>query len=294
MKATSSIALPEEWLRTGLLTTVVMLAFAGNSILCRLALKGGHIDPLSFSLIRLFSGACVLALLVCIPAHTYRALQGSWIGALTLFGYAVTFSLAYVEMDAGPGALILFAAVPVGMLAAGLLRGERLGPLGVFGLVLSMASLAMLLLPGSTAPPLGSAVLMLAAGISWAGYSIHGKRAHSPAAATAGNFARATLLALLLIVPFLSRVTWDSAGAAYAVFSGAVTSGLGYALWYRVVRQMSVTRAGIVQLSVPVLSVLGGIWWLQEPLTFRVVLSSIGVLGGVAIVLMRDIPYRGT
>ena len=302
-------------LRIFLLTTAAMLAFAGNSVLCRLALKSGHIDPLTFTFIRLFSGACVLALLVALTTLRRRpasstlgnaalardfplrsqgagvdsvapVFEGSWLGAIALGGYAVTFSLAYVDMDTGPGALILFAAVQFSMLAFGFIRGERLDFLGTIGFGLSLISLAVLLLPGSTAPPLMSAVLMFTAGMAWAGYTLHGRRARSPAAATAGNFLRAVPLALVLTLPFLATLHWDAVGLGYAILSGAGTSGLGYVIWYRVVRQMTVTRAGIVQLSVPVLSVLAGAWWLHEPLTLRVVLSSVGVLSGVAIVLM--------
>jgi len=284
-------------LRIFLLTTAAMLAFAANSVLCRIALKGGHIDPLTFTFIRIFSGACVLALLVSLstlrrrpasstPGNAARAFEGSWLGAIALCGYAVTFSLAYVDMDAGPGALILFAAVQFSMLAFGFIRGERLDILGTIGLVLSLISLAVLLLPGSTAPPLTSAILMFTAGMAWAGYTLHGRRARSPAAATAGNFIRAVPLALVLTLPFLAALSWDAVGMGYAILSGAGTSGLGYVIWYRVVQQMTVTRAGIVQLSVPVLSALAGALWLHEPLTLRVVLSSVGVLSGVAIVLM--------
>lgn len=269
-----------------LLTIFTMLAFAGNSVLCRLALKDGHIDPLSFTLLRLFSGACILAVFAVVkaPAAGTR-LQGTWFGALSLLIYALAFSLAYVGMDAGPGALILFAAVQFTMLVYGLFKGERMRAQAVAGLVLSILGLGLLLLPGSSAPPLGSATLMALSGIAWAFYSLHGRQASSAVAATAGNFLTATPLALLAALPFLSTLQWSPIGATYAVLSGAITSGLGYVLWYTVVKQMTVIRASIVQLSVPVISVLAGVWLIDEPLTLRIVVSCLGVLGGVAMVL---------
>jgi len=178
------------------------------------------------------------------------------------------------------------------MLAYGMARGERLGPLAVAGLVLSVVGLVFLLLPGSSTPPLHSTALMLAAGVAWGAYTLHGRGAVSPLAATSGNFVRATPLALAIALPFLPMLQWNAEGLFYAVLSGAVTSGLGYVVWYRVVREMTVTRASIVQLSVPVLSVLAGVVWLQEPLTLRVVFSCLGVLGGMAIVLLAR-PRKG-
>jgi len=277
-----------------------MLAFASNSLLCRLALKGGHIDPISFTLLRLGSGAGMLAVLVYLEgAHKsrggttrsrsiFRCFGGSVFGALSLCGYAVAFSLAYVNMDAGPGALILFAAVQLSMLAFGLLRGERLGLQAVAGLVISLAGLAFLLLPGSAAPPPVSAALMAAAGMAWGAYTLSGRNVVSPMKATAGNFVMATPLAAVVALLFLPALQWNALGVYYAVASGAVMSALGYIIWYGVLRHLSVTQASIVQLSVPVIAVLAAVPLLHEPLTLRVVLSCIGVLGGMAIVLTAD------
>ena len=276
-------------LRVCFLTSLAMLAFAGNSLLCRLALKGGHIDPMSFTLLRLASGACMLAALAYFGAARpgrQRRPTGTWFGAFSLCGYAVAFSLAYVGMDAGPGALVLFAAVQLSMLAYGLATGERLGIVATGGLALSLGGLAFLLLPGSSAPPVGSAALMVAAGMAWGAYTLHGRRVASPLAATAGNFLRATLIAGALLLPFVPVLEWSGTGVVYALVSGAVASGLGYVIWYGVLRDLMVTQASIVQLSVPVISVLAGIPLLHEPLTPRVALSCLGVLGGMAIVLL--------
>lgn len=275
-------------LRICLLTALAMLAFAGNSILCRLALKGGHIDPFTFTALRLASGACVLAALAFARhrAASMPALQGSWFGAVFLFTYATAFSLAYVGMDVGPGALLLFAAVQISMLAYGRFKGERLGLMAIAGLILGLCGLGFLLLPGSTAPPLGRAILMVVAGIAWGAYTLHGRGAPSPIAATSGNFIRATPLAGAAALLFISRQVWDVPGLLIAATSGAVTSGLGYVIWYGVVRELTVTRASIVQLSVPVISVLAGVMWLQETLSLRIILSCLAVLGGIGIVLV--------
>lgn len=273
-------------LRVFLLTALAMLAFAGNSILCRMALKGGHIDPLSFTVLRLFSGACLLALLAWFGTAPRARPKGSWVGAAALVSYAVSFSLAYVGMDAGPGSLVLFAAVQLSMLGFGLSKDERLGAAAVTGLGLSLVGLAFLLLPGSSAPPVGNSLLMAIAGSSWTVYTLFGRKSDSPLAATAGNFMLATPLAVAVALPFLATLQWDTPGLVYAVLSGAVTSALGYVIWYRVLPDLTVTRAGIVQLSVPVIAVLAGVWLLQEPLSLRIVLSSLGVLAGMAIVLL--------
>jgi drug/metabolite transporter (DMT)-like permease len=263
-----------------------MFAFAGNSILCRLALKEGHIDPFSFTMLRLVSGALVLYLLVRLRSEAAQQ-AGSWAGAVSLFLYAIAFSLAYVNMETGVGALILFGAVQITMLLYGAVQGEQLTPLSILGLLVSIAGLVYLLLPGSSAPPLASALLMTVAGAAWGWYSLLGKGTARPLVTTANNFARAIPFGLLVTVPFLaSSPKWDGLGVLYAVLSGALASGLGYAVWYGVMKQLSVLKASSVQLSVPILTALLGTILLGETLTLRVVLACIAVLGGIALVLI--------
>lgn len=261
-----------------------MLAFAGNSILCRLALKEGHIDPLAFTVLRLASGALVLALLAWFRS-TPAQRAGNWPGSIALFLYAVAFSLAYVGMEAGTGALLLFAAVQLTMLLYGMAKGERLTALSLLGLLISIGGLVYLLLPGSAAPPLGSATLMVVAGIAWGAYSLLGKNAASPLATTAGNFARAVPLSLICAAPFIATLQWDALGVLYAVLSGAVASGLGYAIWYDVMKHLSVLKASTVQLTVPILSALAGVAFLNEAMTLRLMLACAAVLGGIGLVL---------
>ena len=280
--------------RTAVLTALALAAFAGNSLLCRAALRDTPIDAASFTAIRIASGAIALWLIVRLRASP-QARAGSWPSALALFAYAAAFSFAYLSLTAATGALLLFGAVQATMIAAGIARGERLSTPQWLGIVVAGAGLVGLLLPGLTAPPLGGALLMIAAGIAWGVYSLRGR---APAAATvdptvanAGNFARATPMALALLgAAFLApreAVRFDAAGAGYALASGAVTSGLGYAVWYAALKGLKATSAATVQLSVPVLTAMAGVVLLAEPLTLRVALASVAVLGGIALVVFR-------
>jgi drug/metabolite transporter (DMT)-like permease len=285
---------------TGLLTLLAMLAFAGNSVLCRLALRETGIDAATFTAVRLLSGALMLTLLVylrhrapptseAVSAHG-PTLGGNWPSAVALFVYAGAFSFAYVQLSTGTGALLLFGAVQATMILTGLWSGERLSARQTAGLLLAMAGLVAVLLPGLTAPPLGSAMLMLAAGIAWGIYSLRGRGVHDPTGATAGNFLRASVLSVLMSVALLAQQELDSRGLGYAVLSGAVASGLGYAIWYTALRGLTMTRAATVQLSVPVLAALAGVVFLQEPITLRLVLTSVAILGGIALVVLDKRP----
>lgn len=282
--------------RVALSTCLAMLAFAGNSILCRVALRDGHIDPSSFTALRLVSGALALYALLWLRTGRARSSTpaspsfpvrpaGSWAGAVSLFLYAITFSLAYVDIEAGVGALILFGAVQITMLLYGVFKGERLAPLSALGLCVSIAGLIYLLLPGSSAPPLGSALLMAVAGAAWGWYSLLGKGAANPLATTAGNFVRAIPLGLFAVLPFIASLKWNGFGLLYAILSGAIASGMGYAIWYDVMKQLSVLKASSVQLCVPILTALIAVAVLGEALTPRLVLACIAVLGGIALVL---------
>ena len=274
-----------------LLTALAMLAFAGNSVLCRLALAQSAIDAASFTSIRLLSGAIVLALLVQLRG-VRGTRQGSCISAAMLFAYAAGFSYAYLSLPAGTGALLLFGAVQATMIGWAIRCGERLRPLQLAGLLLAMAGLVGLLLPGLSAPPLFGSLLMLMAGVAWGVYSLRGKGASDPTAVTAGNFLLAVPLALALSALMYRSTSLDAAGIAYAVASGALTSGLGYALWYRVVPLLRASSAATIQLSVPLLAVIAGALLLDEAITLRMVLAGMAILGGIALVVARPAPAR--
>jgi drug/metabolite transporter (DMT)-like permease len=268
--------------RLFLLTACAMTAFAANSILCRLALRGGHIDPASFTSLRLVSGALMLWLLVrSRGAGGQRA--GDGFSASALFVYAAAFSFAYVSLPVGVGALLLFGAVQACMLTAGLWRGERPSPAQVLGILLSLGGLVFLVWPGLTAPaPLGAALMFLA-GIAWGVYSLRGRGAGDPARATAGNFLLAAPLALLLNLPLYPQFHVELAGVLYALASGALASGLGYVVWYAALKALTATRAAVVQLSVPLLAAFGGLLFLGEAFTPRLVIASLAILGGIAL-----------
>jgi len=268
------------------LTILAMLAFAGNSLLCRLALKDTGIDAATFTLLRIVSGAIALCLLLLVRRKRSRA-SGNWFSALALFVYAAGFSFAYLHLPAGTGALLLFGAVQATMISWGLHKGERLDFIQIVGFALALAGLMVLLFPGLSAPPLVGSVLMLSAGVAWGIYSLRGKGEPNPAGATAGNFLRAALFALLLSLIALPHRRIDSLGVIYAILSGAITSGLGYVIWYSALRGLKAASAATVQLSVPVLAAAGGILFLGEPITLRYVFASLAVLGGIALVLIE-------
>lgn len=265
-------------------TALALLAFAGNSLLCRAALQHTPSDAASFTTIRLISGALTLWLLVQLTRREATG-RGSWPSALALFAYAAAFSFAYVNLPAGIGALLLFGAVQTGMIGWGLVKGERFSVLQWLGLVLALAGLVGLLLPGLSAPPLGAALLMITAGLAWAVYSLRGRGAGDPLRVTAGNFLRTVPVALVMSLLFLGRAQLDTAGTLYAVASGALTSGIGYAIWYTALPHLKATSAATLQLSVPVIAAVGGILWLGEPLTLRLLLASAAILGGIALVI---------
>ena len=284
MALDTPVASPGITPRVLILTALAMLAFAGNSVLCRLALKATSLDAASFTALRLISGALMLWLLVVLR-RPRRRIGGSWFGAMALFVYAFAFSLAYRAIDAGTGALLLFGAVQLSMLVYGFFRGERLGLAAGIGLAVALAGLLAMLLPGASAPAWVPAMLMLASGVAWGSYSLLGRGGADPLATTAGNFLRAIPLVLLACLPYASSLHWDMRGAGYALVSGALASGVGYAIWYSAVRQLPALKAATVQLSVPILATLAGIVILDEPLTLRLALCSVAVLGGVALVL---------
>lgn len=269
------------------LTASALLAFAGNSLLCRAALQHTPIDAASFTTIRLASGALVLWGLVQLTRRGATG-RGSWPSAFALFAYAAAFSFAYVNLPTGTGALLLFGAVQTGMIGWGLVKGERFTSLQWLGLLLALGGLVGLLLPGLSAPPLGAALLMITAGLAWALYSLRGRGAGDALRVTAGNFMRTVPVALGMSLLFINSAQVDTAGALYAIASGAITSGVGYAIWYTALPQLKATTAATLQLSVPVIAALGGIAWLGEPLTLRLLLASAAILGGIALVIRKQ------
>jgi drug/metabolite transporter (DMT)-like permease len=267
------------------LTLLAMCAFAGNSLLCRLALKHASIDAASFTTVRLVSGALTLWLVVRIRDGAQVG-EGSWLSAIALFVYAAAFSFAYVSLPAATGALLLFGAVQATMIGRGLWLGERLTKPQTAGLTIAFAGLVSLLLPGLTTPSLQGSLLMLGAGGAWGVYSLRGKNAGDPMRVTAGNFARSVPFAVALSVLMASRASLDLAGIAYALASGALTSGIGYAIWYTALPALRATQAATVQLSVPVIAAIGGVVLLGEPMTLRLIGAAIAVIGGIALVIV--------
>ncbi len=279
-------AKPMSHARTIVLTSLAMTAFAGNSLFCRFALKQTSIDPASFTAIRLASGALMLWLLVR-ASRGGQSGDGNWLSALALFAYAAGFSFAYVSLSAATGALLLFGAVQASMICYGIWKGERLQRLQLVGFVLALGGLVGLMLPGIAAPPLSGSLLMVGAGISWGVYSLRGKGAGDPTRVTAGNFLRAVPISAALSLLMIADVSIDAAGAGYAVLSGALASGIGYAIWYTALPVLKTTDAATVQLSVPVIAAVGGIVFLGEPISLRMVLASIAILGGIALVILE-------
>jgi drug/metabolite transporter (DMT)-like permease len=278
--------------RSILLTTAALVAFAGNSVLCRVALGGSMIDAATFSTIRLAAGAGMLLLVTAstrswpsLPRNGSFRLEGSWISAAILFLYAVPFSFAYVTLTAGTGALILFGAVQVTMMVMAVRSGEHPQVAQWLGLALALFGLVYLVMPGLAAPPLGGSALMALAGIAWGIYSVRGRGAANPLAQTTSNFVRALPLAIVVSVVAFSNAHIMWAGALLAVASGALTSGLGYVLWYAALRTLTATRAAVVQLTVPILAGAAGILFLGETVSSRLVMSTAIVLGGIGLAL---------
>jgi len=277
--------------RVFFLTALAMIAFASNSLLCRLALRETRIDPASFTSIRILSGALVLWLVVGLrPGGVPVTRAGSWRSALALFTYAAAFSFAYTSLSAGTGALLLFGAVQATMILWGAGKGEPLRRQQVAGLMLAIAGLVVLVFPGLAAPPLTASILMLVAGLAWGIYSLRGKGADDPLTATAGNFLYAVPFAVALGCAALPWSRLDLPGVVYALLSGAVASGIGYAIWYAALRGLKAASAATVQLTVPVLTSIGGILLLGESLTLRLVLASAAILGGIALVVRTREP----
>ena len=277
-------------LKTIALTTLAMLAFAANSVLARLALASGDIDALGYTGVRLLAGALTLIALSLwferrAGPRAFRV-AGSWTQAAALFGYAACFSVAYLLLGASTGALVLFCSVQLGMLSRAILSGDRPGAWEWLGLAVAFAALVYLVSPGLAAPDPIGVLLMVAAGLCWAAYSLLGRGSISPLADTTGNFVRCLPVAAILAIAGLALQQASPAGLVYAIASGALASGVGYAIWYAALPRLTRTRAAIVQLSVPVLAALGAVVFIGELVSARLIVASLAVIGGVGLAII--------
>ena len=277
---------PHGSLRTAVYTTVAMVAFAGNSVICRMALFDGSIDPASFTSVRLVAGVLTLLVVLAVRSgRTSAVAHGSWRGAITLIVYAIFFSYAYVSLSAASGALILFGFVQATMIVAALRDGERPHAAEWLGWIIAAAGLVWLLLPGATAPPPLGAALMAVAGVGWGLYSLYGRSEPRPLAGTTGNFVRVMAPVLVLVVVTFPMADLSTRGVVLAIVSGSLTTGLGYVIWYAALKALSAMQAALVQLSVPAIAALGGAVLVAEPLTPRLLLSGALILGGISVAL---------
>ena len=275
-----------------LLTTLALLAFAGNSILCRLALGENAIDAASFTSIRLFSGVIVLLLLLkALQPRSTNVSTGSWKAAFMLFIYAIAFSFAYVSLDTGTGALILFASVQITMILIGLITGNRLYLFEWLGVIIAFSGFVYLVIPGVSAPSLTGFILMAAAGVAWGFYTLAGRGSKNPLSDTTYNFMRTLPLVVVLVAVTILNATFSWQGIVLAILSGGITSGIGYAIWYMALGGLSATQAAVLQLLVPVIAALGGVVFADEVLSMRLLLSSTMILGGILMVILGKYYY---
>lgn len=266
-------------------TAFALLAFAFNSILCRMALRTGEADAAGFTAVRLVSGALTLVVISYFAKSGNGLKRGTWVSAFFLFAYAICFSFAYIGLTAASGALILFSSVQFTMIAVALIRGERPRAVEWLGLLIALGGLTYLLLPGLSSPPPLESSLMAAAGIAWGFYTLRGKGSTDPLADTTGNFVRAIPMIALAAIPFLARINISSRGIVLAVLSGAVASGIGYTVWYAALKHHAATRAAVLQLSVPLIAAFGGVLLLSEAMTTRLLIAAALILGGVGLTI---------
>ncbi|MBA4185169.1 MAG: DMT family transporter [Acidobacteria bacterium] len=267
-------------------TTFALVCFALNSLLCRLALGAETIDAASFTTIRLISGTATLAVIYYFfDKKRENIIIGNWLSAFFLFAYAICFSFAYINLTTATGALILFGCVQATMIISALVKGERPKILEWLGLLLALGGLIYLVFPGLASPPFFSSALMALAGIAWGFYTLRGRGSANPLAETTGNFVRTVPMIILASLPFLSKIHLSQKGIIFAVLSGAIASGIGYSVWYFVLKFHTATRAAILQLSVPALAGLGGVIFLSEIISLRLLSATILILGGISLAI---------
>ncbi|MBL4768570.1 MAG: DMT family transporter [Rhodobacteraceae bacterium] len=266
-------------------TFVALIAFAANSVLCRMALLEGNIDAASFTVVRIVSGAVTLALLVVLRNPAQLLVRPNWVAGAALFTYMVLFCLAYIALGAGTGALVLFGFVQLTMMSMALLQKEPFPPLAWLGLTVSIAGVIYLVRPGSEAPNAVAALQMAGAGVAWGAYSVIGRGSKNPLQDTASNFLLCVPFALILMALFWQDQVLSTKGLGLAIASGALASGCGYAIWFKTLPHLTTAQASILQLSVPVIASVGGVMFLAETITSRLLISSVLVLGGIALVL---------
>jgi drug/metabolite transporter (DMT)-like permease len=269
------------------LTGLALIAFAANSVLCRLALGENAIDASSFTVIRLLSGAIVLlAIIKFSSTNTESATKGSYSASLMLFIYAIAFSYAYITLETGTGALILFGSVQITMILLSLISGNRLHISEWLGVIISFAGFVYLILPGVTTPSVTGFLLMTVAGIAWGIYTLKGRGSTNPLMDTAYNFLRTVPLVIILAIVTINHSHYSTSGILLAVISGGIASGIGYAIWYSALGGLSATQAAVVQLSVPVIAASGGVIFVSEPITLRLIISAALILGGILLVVI--------
>ncbi len=273
-------------MKTPFYTTFALVCFALNSLLCQLALGAETIDAASFTTIRLISGTATLAVIYYFfDKKRENIIIGNWLSAFFLFAYAICFSFAYINLTTATGALILFGCVQATMIISALVKGERPKILEWLGLLLALGGLIYLVFPGLASPPFFSSALMALAGIAWGFYTLRGRGSANPLAETSGNFVRTVPMIILASLPFLSKIHLSQKGIIFAVLSGAIASGIGYSVWYFVLKFHTATRAAILQLSVPALAGLGGVIFLSEIISLRLLSATILILGGISLAI---------
>lgn len=274
-------------IKTSVFTALALIAFAANSVLCRLALGEDTIDAASFTVIRLLSGALVLlAILAFSNDKEASASRGSWPASLMLFVYAVAFSFAYISLDTGTGALILFGSVQITMILLSLVSGNRLHLSEWVGVIIAFTGFVYLVLPEVSSPSVMGFLLMTAAGIAWGMYTLKGRGSDHPLKDTAYNFFRTIPLVIILLVITIQDAHYSAEGVLLAVLSGGIASGIGYTIWYIALGGLSTTQAAVVQLSVPVIAAFGGVLFVSEAITARLTLSALMILGGILLVVL--------
>lgn len=278
-------------LETSLLTGLALIAFAANSVLCRLALGNEAIDASSFTGIRLLSGAITLFVILNIKecmkgSNKGASSKGSWSASFTLFLYAITFSYAYLSVDTGTGALILFGSVQITMIMLSLISGTRLHLIEWSGVIIAFTGFIYLILPNITTPSINGFILMTVSGISWGIYTLKGRSSKNPLMDTTYNFLRTIPFVALLAVFTMENMSYSSEGIILALISGALTSGVGYTIWYIALGGLSSTQAAVIQLSVPVIAAIGGVIFVSETITIRLIISATIVLSGILMVVL--------